>query len=105
MASKLSKIKVKGQKSVLKFIKDRSVTEVHSDDNNSDIPSKDKLNSPSATRSSNVAPGRKRKDRSPQEINNNPNKKINMGDEKRKLEQQLLEDEEGDLESLSPELA
>ena len=108
MASKLSKIKLEGQKSVLKFIKDREVTELHSDDNNSDIPSEDELNSPSATRVINITPGCKRKERSPQETNNNPQKEINMGDstdEKRKLEQQLVEVKERDLESLSPELA
>ena len=108
MASKLSKIKVKGQRSVLKYMKDSSVTKLHSDDNNRDIPREDELNSTSATRVINVTPGCKRKERSPQEINNNSNKKINMGDsidEKRKLEKQLLEQEEKDLESLSPELA
>ena len=90
MTSKLSKIKLKGQRSVLKLIKDREVTDLHSEDNNSDIPSEDELNSPSAPRVINLTPGHKRKERSPQEINNNPHKKINMGDstdEKRKLEQ------------------
>ena len=108
MVSKLSKIKLKGQRSVLKLIKDRKVTDLHLDDNNCDIPSEDKLNSPSASRVINLTPGRKRKERSPQEINNNPYKKINMGDttdEKRKLEQQLAEEEEKEIDSLSPELA
>ena len=75
MASKLSKIKLKRQRSVLKLIKDREVTDLHSEDNNSDIPSEDELNSPSASRVINLTPGRKRKERSPQEINNNPHKK------------------------------
>ena len=108
MASKLSKIKLKRQRSVLKLIKDREVTGLHSDDNNSDILSKDELNSPSASRVINSTPGHKRKERNPQEISNNPYKKINMGDttdEKRKLEQQLAEEEEKEIDSLSPELA
>ena len=108
MVSKLSKIKLKGQRSVLKLVKDREVTDLHSDDNNSDIPSEDKLNSPSASRVISLTPERKRKERSPQEINNNPYQKINMGDttdEKRKLEQQLAEEEEKEIDSLSPELA
>ena len=108
MASKLSKIKLKGQRSVLKLIKDREVTDLHSEDNNSDIPSKDELNSPSASRVINLTPGCKRKERSPQEINNNPHKKINIGDstdEKIKLEQQLAEEEEREIDSLTPELA
>ena len=88
MASKLSKIKLKGQRSVLKLIKDRKVTDLHSEDKNSDIPSKDELNSSSASRVTITTPGCKRKERSPQEANNNPQKKINMGDntdEKRNL--------------------
>ena len=108
MASKLSKIKLKRQRSVLKLIKDREVTDLYSDDNNSDIPSEDELNSLSASRVIKLTPGCKRKERSPQEINNNPYKKINMGDttdEKRKLEQQLAEEEEKEIDSLSPELA
>ena len=107
MASKLSKIKLKGQRSVLKLMKDREVTDLDLEDNNSDIPSKDELNSSSASRVTNLTPGHKRKERSPQEANNNPQKKINMGDnteEKRKLEQQLTE-EEREIDSLSPELA
>ena len=83
------------------------MTDLHSEDNNSDIPSEDKLNSSSASRVTNSTPGCKRKERSPQEVNNNPQKKINMGDnpdEKRKLEQQLTE-EEREIDSLSPELA
>ena len=108
MVSKLSKIKLRGQRSVLKLIKDREVTDLHSEDNNSDIPSKDELNSPSALRVTISTPGRKRKERSPQEANNNPQKKFNMGDntdEKRKLEQQLTEEEEREIDSLSPKLA
>ena len=80
MVSKLNKIKLKGQRSVLKLIKDREVTDLHLDGNNSDIPSKDELNSSSASRVTNLTPGCKRKERSPQEANNNPQKKINMGD-------------------------
>ena len=75
MASKLSKIKLKGQRSVLKLIKDREVTDLHSEDNNSDIPSEDELNSSSASRVTITTPGHKRKERSPQEANNNPQKK------------------------------
>ena len=108
MASKLNKIKIKGQQSVLKLIKDREMIDLHSEGNNSDIPSEDKLNSSSASRVTNLTPGRKRKERSPQEANNNPQKKINMGDnteEKKKLEQQLAEEEEKNIDSLSPELA
>ena len=108
MASKLNKIKLKGQRSVLKLIKDREVTDLHSEGNNSDIPSEDELNSSSASRVTNLTPGCKRMERSPQEANNNPQKKINMGantEEKRKLEQQLAEEEEKDIDSLSPELA
>ena len=41
MVSKISKIKVRGQRSVLKFIKDREVTDLHSVDNNSDIQSEE----------------------------------------------------------------
>ena len=84
------------------------MTDLHSENNNSDIPSEDELNCPSASRVTISTPGRKRKERSPQETNNNPQKKINMGhntDEKRKLEQQLTEEEERDIDSLSPELA
>ena len=107
MASKLSKIKLKGQRSVLKLIKDREVTKLYSEDNNSDTQSEGEINSGSATRVTNTTPGCKRKERSPQEISNNPHKKINMGDttdKKRKLEQQLAE-EEKEIDSLSPELA
>ena len=74
MASKLSKIKLKGQRSVLKLMKDREVTDLHSEGNNSDIPSEDELNSSSASRVTNLTPGHKRKERSPQEANNNPKK-------------------------------
>ena len=107
MASKLSKIKVKGQRSVLKLIKDREVTDLYSEHNNSDIQSEDEFNSPSASRAINWTPGCKRKEGSPQEISNNPHKKINMGDttdERRKLEQQLAKEEEKEIDSLSPEL-
>ena len=75
MVSKLSKIKLKGQRSVLKLIKDREVTDLHLEDNNSDIPSKDELNSSSASRVTNSTPGCKRKQRSPQEATNNPSRK------------------------------
>ena len=51
MASKLNKIKVKGQRSVLKLIKGIEVTDLHSDDNNSDIPSENESESPSALKS------------------------------------------------------
>ena len=108
MASKLIKIKVKGQRSVLKLIKGKEVTDLHSDDNNSDIPSENESESPSALKSFELTPGWKRKERSPQETTNNPYKKINMGDTdigNRKLEQQLTEEEEKEIESLSPELA
>ena len=57
MASKLSKIKLKGQRSVLKLMKDRVVTDLHSEGNNSDIPSEDELNSSSASRVTNLTPG------------------------------------------------
>ena len=57
MVSKLSKIKLKGQRSVLKLIKDREVTDLHAEGNNSDIPSEDKLNSSSASRVTNSTPG------------------------------------------------
>ena len=108
MASKLNKIKVKGQRSVLKLIKCNEVTDLHLDDNNSDIPSENESESPSALKSFELTPRQKRKERSPQEITNNPYKKINMGDTdigNRKLEQQFTEEEEKEIESLSPELA
>ena len=108
MASKLNKIKVKGQRSVLKLIKGREVTDLHLDEDNSDIPSENESESPSALKSFELTPGRKRKERSPQEITNNPYKKINMGDTdigNMKLEQHLTEEEEKEIESLSPELA
>ena len=79
MVSKLNKIKVKGQRSVLKLIKSIEVTDLHSDDNNSDIPSENESESPSALKSFELTPGWKRKERSPQETTNNPYKKINMG--------------------------
>ena len=108
MVSKLNKLKVKGQRSVLKLIKGKEVTDLHSDDNNSDIPSEHESESPSALKSFELTPGWKRKERSPQETTNNPYKKINMGNTdigNRKLEQQLTEEEEKEIESLSPELA
>ena len=108
MASKLNKIKVKGQRSVLNLIKGKEVTDLHSDDNNSDIPSENKSESPSAQKLFELTPGRKRKERSPQETTNNPYKKINMGNTdigNMKLEQQLTEKEAKEIESLSPELA
>ena len=108
MASKLSKIKVKGQRSVLNLVKGKGVTDLHSDDNNSDILSENESERPSAQKLFELTPGRKRKERSPQETTNNPYKKINMGDTdigNMKLEQQLTEEEEKEIESLSPELA
>ena len=84
------------------------MTELYSEDNNSDTQSEGERNSESATRVTNTTPGCKRKERNPQEISNNPHKKINMGDttdEKRKLEQQLAEEEEKEIDNLSPELA
>ena len=108
MASKLSKLKVKGQRSVLNLVKCREVTDLHSDDNNSDILSENELERPSAQKLFELTPGRKRKERSPQETTNNPYKKINMGDTdigNMKMEQELTEEEEKEIESLSPELA
>ena len=108
MASKLSKLKVKGQRSVLNLVKSKEVTELHSDDNNSDILSENESERPSAQKLFELTPRRKRKERSPQETTNNPYKKINMGDtdiRNMNLEQQLTEEEAKDIESLSPELA
>ena len=108
MVSKSSKLKVKGQRSVLNLIKNREVTELHSDDNNSDILSENESERPSAQKLFELTPRRKRKERSPQETTNNPYKKINMGDtdiRNMNLEQQLTEEEAKDIESLSPELA
>ena len=108
MASKSSKLKVKGQRSVLNLIKNREVTEFHSDDNNSDILSENESERPSAQKLFELTPRRKRKERSPQETTNNPYKKINMGDtdiRNTNLEQQLTEEEAKDIESLSPESA
>ena len=48
MASKLSKLKVKGQRSVLNLVKGKEVTDLHSDDNNSDILSENESEEPSA---------------------------------------------------------
>ena len=106
MASKLSKLKVKGQRSVLNLVKSKEVTDLHSDD--SDILSENESERPSAQKLFELTPGRKRKERSPQETTNNPYKKINMGDTdigNMNLEQQLTEEEAKDIESLSPELA
>ena len=108
MASKSSKLKVKGQRSVLNLIKNREVTEFHSDDDNSDILSENESERPSAQKLFELTPRRKRKERSPQETTNNPYKKINMGDtdiRNMNLEQQFTEEEAKDIESLSPELA
>ena len=60
-------------------MKDREVTDLHSEGNNSDILSEDELNSTSASRVTNLTPGRKRKERSPQEANNNPSEKNQHG--------------------------
>ena len=108
MASKLSKLKVKGQRSVLNLVKSKEVTDLHSDNNNSDILSENESERPSAQKLFELTPGRKRKERSPQETTNNPYKKFNMGDTdigNMNLEQQLTEEEAKDIESLSPELA
>ena len=84
------------------------MTDLHSDDNNSDILSENESEKPSAQKLFELTPGRKRKERSPRETTNNPYTKINMGDTdigKMKLEQQLTEEEAKDVESLSPDLA
>ena len=96
---------MKGQRSVLNLVKSEEVTDLHSDDNNSDILSKNESERPSAQKLFELTPGRKRKERSPQETTNNP---YNMGDtdiRNMNLEQQLTEEETKDIESLSPELA
>ena len=67
MASKLSKLKVKGQRSVLNLVKSKEVTDLHSDDNNSDILSENESERPSAQKLFELTPGRKRKEKSPQE--------------------------------------
>ena len=106
MASKISKNKLKGQRSVLTLIKDREVNKSNPEDN-SDTYSEGEIPIESATKATNPTPGRKRKERSPQELIN-PHKKINMGDsteEKLRLERQLDEEEEEEIKSLSPELA
>ena len=106
MASKNNKNKLKGQRSVLTLLKDREVTKWNSEDN-STIQSEEESTSESATRATDVTPGRKRKERSPQELIN-PHKKINMGDnieEKLRLERQLYDEVEEEIKSLSPELA
>ena len=108
MVSKLSKLKVKGQRSVLNLVKGIEVTDLHSDDNNSDILSENESERPSAQKLFELTPGRKRKERSPQETTNNPYKKINMGDTdigNMKLEQQFTEEEAKEIESISPDLA
>ena len=63
MASKLSKLKVKGQRSVLNLVKNKEVTDLHSDDNNSDILSENESERPSAQKLFDLTPGRKRKER------------------------------------------
>ena len=106
MASKISKNKLKGQRSVLTLIKDREVNKSNPEDN-SDTYSEGEIRIESATKATNPTPGRNRKERSPQELIN-PHKKINMGDsteEKLRLERQLDEEEEEEIKSLSPELA
>ena len=106
MASKNNKNKLKGQRSVLTLLKDREVTKLNSEDNSA-IHSEEETTRESATRATDLTPGRKRKERSPQELIN-PHKKINMGDnieEKLRLERQLYEEEEEAIKSLSPELA
>ena len=95
MVSKLGKNKLKGQKGVLKLLKDREVTGLNSK-NNSDTFSEDETPSESAKRATNLTPGCKRKERSLQELINSK-KKINMEDsieEKLRLEKQLDEEEE-----------
>ena len=106
MASKISKNKLKGQRSVLTLIKDREVNKSNPEDN-SNTYSEGEIPIESATKATKPTPGRKRKERSPQELIN-PHKKINMGDsigEKLRLERQLDEEEEEEIKSLSPELA
>ena len=63
MASKLSKLKVRGQRSVLNLVKGKEVTDLHSDDNNSDIFSENESERPSAQKLFELTPGRKRKER------------------------------------------
>ena len=75
MASKLSKLKVRGQGSVLNLAKSKEVTELHSDDNNSDILSENESERPSAQKLFELTPRRKRKERSPQKTTNNRYKK------------------------------
>ena len=90
------------------LVKNKEVTDLHSDDNNSDILSENESERPSTQTLFELTTGRKRKERSPQETTNNPYKKINMGNTdigNMKLEQQLTEEEAKDIESLSPELA
>ena len=65
---------------MLKLLKDREVTGLNSEDNNSDTLSDDEIPFASATRAINLTPRCKRKERSPQESTINPHKKINMGD-------------------------
>ena len=77
IASKISKNKLKGQRSVLTLIKDREVNKSNPEDN-SDTYSEGEIPIESATKATKPTPGRKRKERSPQELIN-PHKKINMG--------------------------
>ena len=73
MASKIGKKKLKGQRSVLTLLKDREVTGLNSEDN-SDTYSEEDTPPESAIRATTLTPGRKRKERSPQELIN-PHKK------------------------------
>ena len=73
MASKNNKNKLKGQRSVLTLLKDREVTKLNSEDNSA-IHSEEETTRESATRATDLTPGRKRKERSPQELIN-PHKK------------------------------
>ena len=109
MASKTNKNTPKGQRSVLALIKDREVTKVNPANNSTKQSVKETLieSATSATSATDLTSGRKRKERSPQELIN-PQKKINMGDnteEKLRLERQLNEEEEEEIRSRSPELA
>ena len=74
MASKNNKNKLKGQRSVLTLLKDREVTKLNSGDNSA-IHSAEETLTDSVTSASNHTPGRKRKERSPQELIN-PQKKL-----------------------------
>ena len=73
MARKISKNKLKGQRSVLTLIKDREVNKSNPEDNR-DTYSEGEIRIESATKATNPTPGCKRKERSPQELIN-PHKK------------------------------